>query len=142
MKIIKYTDSSFFKKIYGTGGFPKINNLEGRLKYFMYRLMTPNGNGFYFSAELDNEIIGLAHVGKNPYKKDTYWISYLSVDSNHQSKGIASLISTAIFKWAGREKIELQSSMYSNMGWQKLKPLWNKLSKKYNVNFVDSNDRM
>lgn len=94
-------------------------------------------NVYFFTIKLDEEIIGLAHIRRSPYIENTFWLSYLSIKDKYQGEGYASKLANYIFKWYKEMGLQFETSSYSKKGLPKLKPLFNKLAKKYNVDFID-----
>jgi GNAT superfamily N-acetyltransferase len=117
----------------------------GRFKYFLYTdfknsYNTDPDSVRFFTVKENDLVVGLAHIEKSPYAENTYWLSYLSIDPKFENKGYASILSEFIFKWFKKHNLTFETSSYSSSGFIKLKPLFNKLSKKYNVNFIDKGE--
>lgn len=91
----------------------------------------------FFIVKIDNNIAGIAHIRKSPYIDNTYWLSYLSVNHEYQNRGVASKLSDFVFRWFKDNNIQFESSSYTEEGFLKLKPLFNKLAVKYDVDFID-----
>lgn len=68
---------------------------------------------------------------------DLWCIAFLSVDPKHQGKGYASIVADAAFKYCKEQGLVLETSSYSKDGLIKLKPLFNRLAEKYELEFVD-----
>jgi hypothetical protein len=127
-----YTGNDFLKKF-----FNKINDLY-QFKYFSSRGDFQNSDDVYFfTLEKENKIIGLAHIRKSPYLEKTYWLSYLSILKEFENMNYATKLSDYLFNWFSDNELQFETSSYSNEGFVKLKPLFNRLSKKYNVSFID-----
>ena len=99
-------------------------------------------NVYFFVLYIDGKIIGLAHIRKSPYIENTYWLSYLSILNGFENMGYASKLSEFIFKWFSENNIQFETSSYSETGFLKLKPLFNKLAKKYDVKFIDKETKI
>jgi GNAT superfamily N-acetyltransferase len=84
-----------------------------------------------------NKIVGLSELEKSPYTDKTFWIQFLSVDPKYQNKGYASRLAEEIFRFAKQEDYSLETSSYTEVGYEKLKDLFNKMAQKYSVNFID-----
>ncbi len=111
-----------FKYFYPRTDFTEINNVD----FFVI-----------YSNSNDNEVVGIAHIRKNPYINNTHWLSYLSISPDYQNLGYASKLSEYIIKWFKQKDLQFETSSYSKQGFVKLKPLFNKLTNKYNVDFLD-----
>lgn len=86
-------------------------------------------------------IVGLGELEKDPFKDKNYWVKFLSVDPRYQEKGYASRLAKEIFQFAKQAGVSLEASVYSEIGHQKLKPLFKKLADESSVVFID-NDRV
>ena len=124
----------------------KGNNLPQDIRF----LSTEEGGVFeYFSlmhagrenrfpvVKEGNKIVGLSELEKSPYTDKTFWIQFLSVDPKYQNKGYASRLAEEIFRFAKQEGYSLEASSYTEVGYEKLKDLFNKMAQKYSVNFID-----
>ena len=93
---------------------------------------------FHFPViKIGDKIIGLSKLQKDPYKDKNYWIQFLSIDPKYQEKGYASKLAEEIFRFAKQEGYSLETSSYTEIGYEKLKDLFNKLAEQYSVNFID-----
>ncbi len=92
---------------------------------------------FYPVIEINNEIVGLAELQKNPYEENTYWVKFMAVDPLYQGNRYASQLVEKIFEFAKEKQATLEASSYSEEGWSKLKPVFSKISKETNVIWVD-----
>ncbi len=111
----------------------------GVFKYFDPRDLFDNiENKVYSIIKNDKEITALGELEKNPYSQNTYWIKFLSVDPIYQGNGYASVLAEEIFKFAKNNNISLESSSYTTEGQKKLKAVFKRLAKKFEVNFIDS----
>lgn len=99
-------------------------------------------NVYFFVLYIDGKMVGLAHIRKSPYIENTYWLSYLSVLSDFENMGYASKLSDFMFNWFSKNNVQFETSSYSETGFLKLKPLFNKLSKKYDVKFIDKETKI
>jgi len=113
----------------------------GVFKYFdLSEITNPlsRGERFFPLIELEGEVIGLAELEKKPEDSKTFWIKFLSIDSEYQNKGYASKLAEEIFRFAQKEDISLETSSYSEIGYQKLKSLFKRLAEEMSVNFIDT----
>lgn len=121
-----------------------LNNEQiNKFKYFNNRSDFYEGyNVRFFTILVDSKIVGLAHIRKNPYIDETYWLSYLCILDEYQNNGLASLLSEYIFTWFKENDLQFETSSYSESGFIKLKPLFNKLSQKCGVKFIDKETKI
>lgn len=144
----------FFHSLYPMGGgFPikKYKDLQDRIKYFhwddfnneMYSAGLKDKIIRYFIYYQDNNIRGILKLQQDiETNSDILYITYLSVDPRYQKLGIASKLSEEAFKWCKENNKTLKPTLYSKIGFEKLKPLWYKLADKYNVNFIHREDML
>lgn len=107
----------------------------GVFKYFS--LMHMGRENKFPVVKENNKIVGLSELEKSPYSEKTFWIQFLSIDPKYQNKGYASKLAEEIFRFAKQEGYSLETSSYTEIGYEKLKTLFNKLAEKYSVNFID-----
>lgn len=138
------TSDEFYKYIYRNGEIDirfkdKIGGGKKAFKYMQlqYDLDYKDKEVYFFCLFYNNEIVSLAHIRKSPHIENTYWLSYLCTDPNFTNKGFASKLSEYMFKWFKQNNYTFESSSYTEQGYITLKPLFNKLALKYNVNFID-----
>ena len=107
-------------------------------KYFSYNDydLEPH-NVKFFVIKINDVIVGMAHIRKSANKENTWFLSHLSMDESFTDKGYASQLSEYMFKWFRDNGITFETSSYSEEGYVKLKPLFNRLALKYDVNFID-----
>lgn len=135
---IKHYSGIDFVKVYNQK-IEEINNF----KYFNNRSdFNEINNVYFFVLQINEKIIGLAHIRKSPYIEDTYWLSYLTILNDYENMKYASKLSEYIFQWFSKNNLQFETSSYSEKGFLKLKPLFNRLSKKYNVSFIDKNSKI
>lgn len=129
LKTGKYKDDTVFK----------------RIRFFSDRddLWSENNKDYYvvlFSGEL---IIGIAKVkyySMSAPNENALSIGFLSIDKEHRGNKYSRLMVDALFKEAKNKNIEIQTSTYTILGRDYLKPLFNEYAKKYNVVFHDKLD--
>jgi GNAT superfamily N-acetyltransferase len=115
----------------------------GVFKYFPGELF--NDSSFRGERELyypivkeEDKIIGIAELEKSSYEENVFWIKFASVDLKYQGMGYGRKLMEEIFRFAKEKGITLEASSYSQDGWNKLKPLQNKLAKEMGVDFIDT----
>ncbi len=95
-------------------------------------------NEFFFPIiKVGEKIVGLSKLQKDPFKDKSLWIQFLSIDPQFQGNGYASKLADEIFRFAKREGYSLETSSYTEIGYEKLKSLFNRLAQKYLVSFID-----
>ena len=141
-----YTGNEFYKYISTNGPNGEfdprymLKNDGGNkaFKYYMYDDYKHEPENVYFlGLMVDDKLVALAHLRKSPYIENTYWLSYLCVDPLYEGKGYASILAENMFQWFKEKNLQFESSSYTEQGFIKLKPLFNKLALKYSVPFID-----
>lgn len=141
-----YTADEFYKYISTNGPDGEfdprflLKNDGGKkaFKYYQYSDYQQNKDSvFFMSLMVDNIIVALAHIQKSSYQENTYWLSYLCVDPIYEGKGYATQLTDNIFQWFKDNNMTFETSRYTEDGYIKLKPLFNRLASKYNVSFID-----
>jgi GNAT superfamily N-acetyltransferase len=107
----------------------------GVFEYF--NLMHAGRDSKFPVVKEGDKIVGLSELEKSPYADKTFWIQFLSIDPKYQNKGYASKLAEEIFRFAKQEEYSLETSSYTEIGYEKIKGLFNKLAEKYYVNFID-----
>ncbi|MDD3284606.1 MAG: GNAT family N-acetyltransferase [Patescibacteria group bacterium] len=115
----------------------------GVFKYFRVSELSENKENKYYSIiKINDIVVGLCELEKNPYRENIYWIKFLSIDPEYQGMGYASKLTEEVFKFAKKNCFGLESSSYSTDGEEKLKPLFQKLSKETEVDFIDTDKKL
>lgn len=112
----------------------------GVFKYFSLQdLMSPfRGTTFYPAVEQDGKIVGISELEIKPKTTDTAWIKFLSVDPASRGMGHGTRLAEEIFRFAKEKSFSLEQSSYSREGYEKLKPIFNRLAQSYHVPFTDT----
>jgi hypothetical protein len=158
MKLRKFIKTTIREYLNEQNTDYKINHYTGRefLRFYNEKIKEINSfkyfdnssdfsgidNVYFFVLYIDDKMVGLAHIRKSPYIENTYWLSYLSILNNFENMGYASKLSDYIFRWFSENDYQFETSSYSETGFLKLKPLFNKLSKKYDVKFLDKETKI
>lgn len=124
------TDEVDLRYVYKSDGGKKV------FEYYMYDDFLTNKNVYFLGYFIDNKIVALAHIVEK--NKNNFYLNYLCVDPIYKGKGYASLLSENIFRWFKLKNYSFETSKYTEIGFKKLKPLFNKLAKKYDVIFKDN----
>lgn len=133
-----YTSDEFLNKYRN-----QLKNFSSDFKYYSKNDIDFFGNTVYFfTITILDKVIGLAHIRKNPHIDNTYWLSYLSIAKEYENKGYASMLSRYIFKWFSDNNLQFETSSYTDSGFIKLKPLFNKLANEYSVSFIDKDTKI
>ena len=143
----------FYKYLWRTGEFDlrfknKMDGGDKRFKYMQLDLdmrkdydqsdiINNLKQVYFFGLEVNDITVALAHIRRSPYIENTYWLSYLCVDPDYEGNGYASQLAEHIFKWFRERNLQFETSSYTEEGFVKLKPLFNKLATKYDVPFID-----
>lgn len=115
-------------------------NKGGVFEYFTISDVIEGYGEKYFPITRNPEglVVGIAELEKNPYEKNIFWIKHISVDPDFQGQGYASRIAREIFSFAHKNNFTLEASSYrSDEGFEKLRPLLNRLSEETGVPFLD-----
>ncbi len=91
----------------------------------------------YPVVENENKIIGIAGLGKDPYKEKNLWVKFVSVDPAYQNHGAASKLLEAIFTYAKENGYSLQTSRYTDVGILKLRKKVHELAQSMGVPLLD-----
>jgi len=111
----------------------------GAFGYFDIKEISENKDKKFFSiVKAGDEIIGLSELFKDPLNNKNLWIQFLSVDPKEQNKGYASILAKEIFEFAKNNGYSLETSNYTEIGLEKLRPVFEKLSKEYSVLFTSN----
>ncbi|RJQ29601.1 N-acetyltransferase [Candidatus Parcubacteria bacterium] len=117
----------------------------GEFKYFDLRKLmerkTQKRELFYPLVSKEKDIVGICELEKSPYEENTYWISFMSVKDSEQGKGYGSKLAEETFRFAKEKEINIEGSIYSDIGREKLKSKLKELSEKYGVKFIDSDEK-
>jgi hypothetical protein len=85
-----------------------------------------------------DEIAGLSKLEKNPYQKNVWWISFISVREKYQGKGYSKILIEELFKFAKKNKIKILGSSRTEQGSERLPKTIEKYSKEYGVEYIPS----
>jgi len=97
----------------------------------------------YVIGEEEGKIVGLAELQRSIDNEKKIWMKFLSVDPIFQKKGYASKIAGEIMRYVKDNNLTLEMSSYSSEeGWEKLRPLFKRLSEEYGVNMIDEERKM
>jgi len=135
--------------IYKTQSLPQDNrflptNRGGVFEYFNLADLTglSAGDKLYPVVLVADKIVGLAELEKNPRDPKIFWIKFISVDPSEQGKGFATKLTREIFRFAKENDLALETSSYSEVGYQKLKDLFSRLAQEYSVRFIDTERKL
>lgn len=112
-------------------------------KYFSYgdyNGMYVNDNNTRFFGIFEGDLmVGLAliFINQENTPKNIWWLRYLCIDPAYEGKGYASQLADYLFKYFKQHGYTFETSSYTDQGYVKLKPLFNRLAVKYNVPFID-----
>ena len=152
-KIISKTEilsfDSLLDEIYKGENLPQGNRFlsseqGGVFKYFEPKNLT-NGdfksrsNRVFPVVRLDDEIVALSELDKNPFKDKTFWIKFICVDPKYQNNGYAKELIKQIFEFAKNNDYTLETSIYSDEGLEKIKKTIERFGEETGVNIIDRN---
>ena len=84
-----------------------------------------------FAAFVDNQIVGIVGLQKNPYDKTNYWFMFVTILEQFKGKGIGSQLVRAAIEYAIADNCTINISSYSSEGLQRVRPVVVELDKKY-----------
>lgn len=141
-KILNNDNINFF--LYGNASLPK-----NETRYFNKKRFHYFGNDsdkhkwnampfMWFTWWMDGEIVAIAKIGQYPNDGENgASLNYIDVDSKYQNQSIATKLMTEVFKFFKQKNWTFRTSFYSDKGLKYAKPLFNKLAKEYEVDFID-----
>jgi GNAT superfamily N-acetyltransferase len=144
-EIIKTED--LFSEIYKGGNLPDKRFLPfekgGVFKYFdtndIPSIYTKEKERkIYPTIKIQNLIVALSELEKDPYKENNLWIKSISVDPKYQNNGYAKKLLEEIFNYAKENNFSLTNSIYSDEGKKKLKHIIEEFKEKSGVKVEDS----
>lgn len=111
----------------------------GVFKYFDIKDLSFNQDDkFYPVIKAGDKIVGLSELLKDPFSDKNLWIQFLSVDPSEQNNGYASKLIKEIFEFAKRNNYSIEASHYTEKGFEKLRPVLERLSMEYKeVKFIN-----
>lgn len=105
-----------------------IDETKERIKYFNFGedWHFKDQKSYYFCALLNDKIIGCARVktgGQSSLSHPgwRHWLTFISVDPEYQSQGIARRLIDQIMYFCSKENIHLLISSYSQQGFDKIR---------------------
>lgn len=132
-----------FTKEKTRGGVPVYKEDEYKsLRYFLDDL---NYSIYNYSDVLyayvikDGALIAVSKVMKT--SSGQWAIAYTEVREDYRNQGYASKLMESLFDFAHKHNMDLVSTAYTKLGYIKLKPLTEKLAKKYNVNYIEKDEK-
>lgn len=93
----------------------------------------------YFVVWKGFQIVGLAktQIDLSDLENKILELCYIEVAPENQNQGVASILTKTIFNFCKQYKYSFKTCIYSTIGEMKLKPLFNSLAEKKEVNFID-----
>lgn len=116
----------------------------GVFKYFEVRNLTEGdykkrGDRIFPVVRINNEIVALSELEKNPNNPNNFWIKFVCVDHKYENNGYATKLIEEIFKFAKENNYSLTTSIYSDEGLEKLKKIIHRLQFETGVSVSDRN---
>ncbi len=110
----------------------------GVFKYFDIKELSQNKKDkFYPVVKIGDKIVGLSELLKDPFNNKNLWVQFLSIDPEEQNNGYASRLAKEIFEFAKKNNYSLEASSYTEKGFEKMRPVFERLSKEYLVDFIN-----
>lgn len=110
----------------------------GAFRYFFPEQLYGAHELYFPVVMINNEIVGMAQLNKSPYRENTAWISFISMDPKYQGMGHASVLVDELFHFASQKGWDIEGSSRSEMGQQRLSHLIDRCSRKYGVKYIPS----
>lgn len=131
------------RTIYQGGSLPQDNRFlstdeGGVFKYFFVQdLINPTKSEMYYPVvKVDGVIAAMGKLEKDPYKKDNFWLSFVSVDPEYQGKHLATKVCEEVMQFSVQHKNTLELSFFTEVGYLKLSPVIHRLVEKYDVKLI------
>lgn len=141
-----FTEKELIDHIYQGERIPVDNKFMsdthgGVFKYFdLMTLLHPDKNKperFFPYVKIKNEYVGLAQLEQSYQNSKVFWISFISVDPHFQNKGLASKLIVQIMMYAKENNLSLQTSSYSDEGFEKLEKVLHREASQFGVTLLD-----
>lgn len=95
-------------------------------------------SNFYSVVTVDDKIVGLSGLEKDPDREKNLWMTFVSIDPKYQGKGYSRKLVEEIFEFVQNQGCSLQLSIYSEEGEKRLKKIIQEIAKKTSVQLVDN----
>lgn len=135
------TGKELHDKIY-KGGLPDNRFLPpekgGRFHYSPLHSLSPFSidNVSFSLLEIKGEILGIAELEQSPNDESVLWLKSVSVDSEHQGKGLSEPLLREVFKYAQAEGKKLKLSQFTVEGEERLQKKIELLAKEFQVEIL------
>jgi GNAT superfamily N-acetyltransferase len=128
-------------ELYGKLIPSKINKgVQSRIKY-LNTGWNDIQHEFDIVATVGGKIVGVAGMQQSPHEERVIWVTYVSVDPEFRSNGIATQLVTRVFEYARKHNQRIRGSSYTEMGEQYLKQVFERTAKQFpDVPFKDGRD--
>ena len=113
----------------------------GAFRYFFPEQLSGAHELYFPVVRMNGEIVGMAQLQKSPYRENTAWIAFISMDPKHQGMGHASALVDELFRFASQKGWDIEGSSRSEMGQQRLSHLIDRYSIKYGVKYIPSDHK-
>ncbi|MFA4942845.1 MAG: GNAT family N-acetyltransferase [Patescibacteria group bacterium] len=98
-------------------------------------------DNFYSVVEMDDKVVGLSGLKKDPDREKNLWMMFVSIDPKYQGKGYSRKLVEEVFEFAKNNGCSLRPSMYSEEGEKRLKRIIQEFAEKTSVQLVDNYGR-
>ncbi len=111
---------------------------NGVFRYFdIGKVLRRREKLFYPLVREGEVVVGLAELEESPYRENTYWISFMSIDPKFQEKGYSKRLVEETMRFAKERGIIVQRSTYTEQGEERLKHNLEGMAEEAGVELVD-----
>ena len=111
----------------------------GVFKYLDLGELVQDPDSSYFSIlELNQKIIGLSELKKNPNNDKNFWLMFISIDPKYQGRGYSHKLIDEFFSFSEKNAESLTLSFYSDEGEKRIKRKIEEKSIKSLIKVIDS----
>lgn len=144
IKITTISSTDLIERIYQGDSLPQDEQFlsadnGGVFKYLDLGELVQDPNSSYFSIlELNQKIIGLSELKKNPNNDKNFWLMFISVDPKYQGRGYSYKLIDEVFSFSEKNAESLTLSFYSDEGEKRIKRKIEEKSTKSLIKVIDS----
>ena len=112
----------------------------GVFKYFFLdNVIGPRSDDYsYIVVEINDEIIGLSELEKDPYKENNYWSTFISIDPKFRGQGYARKMIEKIFEFVKEQNCSLETSYYATEEGKRLEKIYHEYAEKFSVRLIEN----
>ncbi len=144
IKITTISSTDLIERIYQGDSLPQDEQFlsadnGGVFKYLDLGELVQDPNSSYFSIlELNQKIIGLSELKKNPNNDKNFWLMFISIDPKYQGRGYSYKLIDEVFSFSEKNAESLTLSFYSDEGEKRIKRKIEEKSIKSSIKVIDS----